>query len=47
MWAVDKKIKNMKLIKKVVAFFDWIDDGLRKMYGIDNKNLGRKKWENF
>lgn len=33
----------MKIIKKIAAFFDWIDDGLRQMYGIDNRTLGNKK----
>jgi hypothetical protein len=27
-------------------FFERIDDDLREMYGISNKNLGKKKWEN-
>ena len=33
----------MKIIKKLLRFFDWIDDGLREMYGVSNKNLGKKK----
>jgi hypothetical protein len=33
----------MKIIKKILDFFDKIDDDLRDMYGIDNRNLGKKK----
>ena len=33
----------MKLIKKILDFLDWIDTGLRVMYGIDNRTLGKKK----
>jgi len=33
----------MNIIKKILHFFDKIDDHLRDMYGISNKNLGKKK----
>jgi len=33
----------MNIIKKILHFFDKIDDYLRDMYGISNKNLGKKK----
>jgi hypothetical protein len=33
-----KKILNM-----IISFFDKIDDDLREMYGIDNRNLGKKR----
>ena len=32
-----------KIIDKIIHFFDKVDDYLRDMYGIDNRNLGKKK----
>jgi len=32
-----------KFLNIIISFFDKIDDDLRKMYGIDNRNLGKKK----
>ncbi len=32
-----------KILDIIISFFDKIDDDLRDMYGIDNKNLGKKK----
>ena len=32
-----------KIIDKIIHFFDKVDDDLRDMYGIDNRNLGKKK----
>ena len=31
------------ILNKLIRFFDKIDDDLREMYGISNKNLGKKK----
>ena len=33
----------MKIINKILYLFEWVDNGLRDMYGIDNRNLGKKK----
>jgi hypothetical protein len=33
----------MKLLKLLVQLLDRLDDGLRDMYGVSNKNLGKKK----
>jgi hypothetical protein len=32
-----------KILDKINNFFERIDDHLRGMYGIDNRNLGKKK----
>jgi hypothetical protein len=32
-----------KILDMIISFFDKIDDDLRDMYGIDNRNLGKKK----
>ena len=32
-----------KCLSMIINFFDKIDDALREMYGISNKNLGKKK----
>ena len=32
-----------KFLNMIISFFDKIDDDLREMYGIRNKNLGKKK----
>jgi len=34
-----------KILDMIISFFDKIDDDLRDMYGIDNRNLGKKKWK--
>ena len=34
-----------KFLNMIISFFDKIDDDLREMYGISNKNLGKKKTE--
>ena len=33
----------MKIINKILYFFEWVDKGLRDMYGVDNRKLGKKK----
>jgi hypothetical protein len=32
-----------KFLSMIINFFDKIDNNLRDMYGISNKNLGKKK----
>tara|TARA_Y100001970_G_C13765306_1_gene617807 strand:+ start:297 stop:401 length:105 start_codon:yes stop_codon:yes gene_type:complete len=32
-----------KFLNVIINFFNKIDDNLRDMYGISNKNLGKKK----
>ena len=32
-----------KFLSMIINFFDKIDNNLRDMYGISNKNLGNKK----
>jgi len=32
-----------KFLSMIIIFFDKIDDDLREMYRISNKNLGKKK----
>ena len=32
-----------KDLDMIISFFDKIEDDLREMYGISNKNLGKKK----
>ena len=32
-----------KILSRIISFFDKIDANLREIYGISNKNLGKKK----